>query len=243
MAAAGAAAARADEPAQETHGGDGDARLIVETTRGARVRVGDVEATAPCEIPLAAGAHRVGITLRGHHARREGVRLARGESRTLIAPLAAKTRGGAIARAALAPGWGSRYMERRGTAWALGAAGLAAATAAIVFDRQLADRTDTYDALYDAYNAAVTPEAIAARRRDAEAAFERADDAHAARGAALAALGAVYGLSILDALFRYPFGDLDVAAIDGGGAGGALEARITLLRFARARPRPAPPAR
>jgi hypothetical protein len=228
---------------------DGDgATLRIETTpRDALFRIDDgdawtnVPADAGATIPLAAGRHTVRLKRRGYMNREETIRLGAGEGRTLIVPLSAKTRGGAVLRSALFPGLGSRYMERPALARILAATAAVSAAGAIVWDNEMSDRVDEYDAKRAAYEAAVTPEEIDAARQEAEAAFDDAESAHDARNAFLIALAGAYAVSIGEALFFYPFhgpGETTVERSAGGALGGGASFRVVLARVPLARAAP-----
>jgi len=240
-----AAALRAS--AQEANAAD--ARLTIETTPGARLAFDGSPAPTPIEgaqsaRPMSAGVHTIRIERRGYMARTEQILLERGESRTLFAPLAPKTRRGAIARATLVPGWGSHYMDRPAVGWGLAAAAVAGAAGAIAYDRQMAGRVDDYESRLAEYGQAVVPERQEETYRAAQEAFGKVDDSRSARNASIAILAGAYALSVAEALFRYPFSRErdDAPGADRGSLGPRLDdtssacsfasggARITLLR-------------
>jgi hypothetical protein len=166
-------------------------------------------------------------------SRTDEVTLAHGEGRTLFAPLSPKTHGGAIRRSVLIPGWGSRYMERPVWGWALTAAALGSAAGAFVYDAEMQDRTDDYEAKYESYLAAVTPEDVAARWAESEEAYDSVEDSRKTRDAFLIALAGTYAISIVEAVFFCPFPLAEGVAIERstlGTSGGSAGFRVTLLR-------------
>lgn len=204
--------ARADEPAPThdpiatllpTRG----AHLIVDAPAGARVVAGDGAATIVPSDPLAlpAGVHGVTISLSGYRTRHETVRLAEGETRTLIAPLAPKTRRAAIARALVVPGWGSLYMERGASSMALLGAAALATGGAILYDAKMQDRVDEFDEIDARYRSAVSAADVEALARRRDAAYGEIRDAEDFRRICLVALAGAYAAGIAEAAFRFPW--------------------------------------
>lgn len=218
----------------------GDAFLIVEPTpREALWRIDDDDtwwfhgAGGPPRVALRPGDHEIHFRLRGYMGRSETIHLEEGEGRTLFARLTPKTHRGAILRAVLFPGLGSRYMERRGISLILGAATLASAAGAVAFDRVMADRADEYEEKYAAYLGAVTPEELETTFAASEDAFDRVESARSARTAFLWGIAGAYVASVAEAAFFYPF-DVAVEPIERSAAGtprAGSPVRVALVRI------------
>ncbi|MFN0151279.1 MAG: hypothetical protein ACKVU1_11310 [bacterium] len=183
------------------------AHLIVDAPAGARVTAGDEVDTilpaAPFELP--AGVHEVKISLPGYYTRKETLRIAERETRTLIAPLKPKTRRAAVARALVHPGWSSHYMERRASTFAfLGAAAIAAG-GAVFYDAKMQDRVDEFEAVDARYASAVSASEVAALAIARDAAYEEIRDAEDFRGICLMALAGTYAVGLAEAALRFPW--------------------------------------
>ncbi|NNE08761.1 MAG: PEGA domain-containing protein [Gemmatimonadetes bacterium] len=218
--AALAPAARADEP-----------RLTVRAPLGAEILVdGNLIGRAPIPpITLVEGKHEVEARLRGYMSRTAGyyARPIRGES--LIFYLHRKTKRGALMRSALIPGWGSHYGDRTrtGIAWFVAEASLVAY--AFSQDSQFGDDLIAYEAAVETYEAAVTDEEIAATRRDRDAAYDDLTSTENRRDRAIWAAVSVHVLSMADAWFRFPFGDLPARpTLASHGANGEFATEIAL---------------
>ncbi len=248
MGAAHAAEEESVRPALRPAGGTDGAFLRIEAApRDALVEIDESGEWTPvpsgplAAIPLSPGTHEVRLRLRGFMSRAETIRLGEGEGRTLFAPLTPKTRVGALLRAAVLPGLGSRYMDRSRRARILAVAGVGSAVAALAFDAEMSDRIDEYESKREAYLGAVTAAEIEAARRDSEAAFDRVEGARETRNAFLIALAGAYAVSLAEAVFFYPFDHSGAAAIersDGGASGGGAAFRLVLARIPLARAAP-----
>lgn len=237
-----AGAARADEPAS-THDPIATllptrkAHLIVAAPAGARVATGnDRETILPAPpIELPAGVHHVTISLSGYRSRKETLRIGEGETRTLVAPLAPKTRHGAILRALAVPGWGSHYMEQRASSLAIFGGAAIAAGGAILFDATMRDRIDEFEEIDARYSSAVSGADIEAIARQRDAAYDDIGEAEDLRGICLIALAGAYAVGIAEAALRFPWSGEDRRAeigprIDALAPG---EIRMTLLSISR----------
>ena len=220
LIAAFAPAARADGP-----------RLTVRAPLGAEIRVdGNLIGRAPIPpITLAEGKHEVEARLRGYISRTTGyyARPIRGES--LIFYLNRKTKRGALMRSALIPGWGSHYGDRTrtGIAWFAVEASLVAY--AFSQDSQWSDDLIAYEAAVETYEAAVTDEEIAATRRERDAAYDDLGSTENRRDRAIWAAVSVHVLSMADAWFRFPFGDLPARpTLASHGANGEFATELAL---------------
>jgi hypothetical protein len=209
LAAAPAVAqpAIASEPAPIDPAAARPAFLRVESNPGAFVQVDGAPAfpAASASGDLSAGVRNVRVYLSGYMSRTEHVRLAPGETRTLIAPLSPKTRTGAIVRAAIFPGWGARYMEKPRSARILGAAGLATLAGTFGFEAMLDGRIDTYEERQREYRSTVDPGAIEAAFRAQEEAYDDVESAETLRDVFRAALVGTCALSVAQAIFRFPW--------------------------------------
>ncbi len=183
------------------------AHLIVEAPAGARVDAGDAaEAILPAApIELSAGVHEVKVSLPGYYTRKETLRIAEGETRTLIAPLQPKTRRGAIVRALVIPGWSSHYREQRVSSIVLLSATAIAAGGAIFYDAKMQERVDEFDAIDARYASAVAASEVAALAMQRDAAYDEIRDAEDFRGICLVALAGTYAVGLAEAALRFPW--------------------------------------
>ncbi|MFH1279739.1 MAG: DUF5683 domain-containing protein [Candidatus Eisenbacteria bacterium] len=217
--------ARADEGA-----------LTVKGTPGAHLRV-DGRSYGPLpqnEIRLAPGLHEIILERRGYERITEEVHLLESRGETRIHYLHKKRRQDALWRGLVVPGWGVAYNENpmRGALYFLAEAvvlGYAAWQ-----EGTFQARRDDFEEMSDLYRAAVTEEAIARNRAARDAKYDEMSDAERNRDGALVTAAAVYGLSLLDALFAFPFGDLENAgpvAIGPAYAPGEGSAVVLQVRF------------
>lgn len=184
------------------------ATLGIAGTEGARVEVdGDSIGTLPMGLlSLPLGEHEVRVSKRGHETRTIDVRLGplRGESRAVT--LHPKRKRDALWRNLFVPGWGVAYGDHR----LRGALTFAVEAGFLGFayyeNGRFEDRRDEYEAADQAYRRAVGDAAIAEARAERESAYDRMESSESNRDGVLLAAAVVYGLSALDAYFRFPYG-------------------------------------
>jgi hypothetical protein len=183
--------------------------LRVKGTQGAYLRVdGKGIGRIPVDgIRLPQGRHEIELAKRGFETHSEEVWIGpvRGESRVIY--LHQKRRRDALWRSLLFPGWGSYYNDRsrRGAFFLVMEAGLLA----FAWERNgtFEERRDDYESADLSYRSAVTDQAIAEARARRDETYDKMADAESERDYALIGVAVVYGLSVLDALFDFPYGD------------------------------------
>ena len=189
--------ARAEEGVLHLHG-----------TEGARVRVDgrNVGNIPVVSLRLSEGRHEILIEKKGYETlnREVFVGPVRGESKVYY--LHKKRRRDAAWRAAVLPGWGTRYGDhrRRGALYTAAEAGLL--LYALYEDYRFGDRKSDYEKADRFYGEALTDDEIAARRESRQDAYDEMDRSRTNRDNALIAAAAVYGVSLLDAILLFPFG-------------------------------------
>ncbi|MBN1826492.1 MAG: PEGA domain-containing protein [Candidatus Eisenbacteria bacterium] len=190
--------ARAEEGVLHLHG-----------TPGADVRVDgrSLGKTPVVALRLSEGRHEIRLEKSGFETltRTIWVGPVRGESRAYY--LHEKRRRDAAWRAAVLPGWGTRYGDhaKRGALYTAAEAG--ALLYALYEDIRFRDRKSEYDDADRLYQEALTDAEIAEFRATRQSAYDRMDRSQTNRNNALLAAAAVYGVSLLDAVFLFPFGD------------------------------------
>lgn len=209
--------------------------LTVKGTAGAHLWVdGRSYGPLPREpIRLAPGPHEITLDRPGYERIREKVHLFESRGETRVHYLHKKRRQDGLWRGLLVPGRGVAYNERpvRGALYLVAEAALLGYAA--WQEGSFQDRREEYEKANASYRSAVTDQAIAETRAVRDGKYDAMADAESDRDDALLAAAAVYGLSLLDALFLFPFGDLDDAgpvaigpsAVSGGGAAIALRVR------------------
>lgn len=183
--------------------------LRIKGTRGAYLRIdGRGFGQIPLDtIRLPQGRHEIELAKKGFETHSEEVWIGpvRGESRVIY--LHQKRRRDALWRSLLFPGWGTHYNDRsrRGAFFLVMEAGLLA----FAWERNgtFEDRRGEYEIADDAYRMAVTDAAIAETRATRDETYDKMADAEKERDYALIGAAVVYGLSILDAFFDFPYAD------------------------------------
>jgi hypothetical protein len=213
---------------------DRPAQLIVDTNPKARIETYRFKNAAPgAPISLPPGEHRVHVSLPGYTPRTEHVRLDAGETRTLFAPIEAKSQRGAITRAVLFPGWGAYYMEKPRTAQALLLITGLAVGGAIYYDQEMQERVDDYEEALDVYQSAISPADAEMAWRAVEEADSDIDQAETIRNALVISAVVVHATGVAQAIFKYPWHDSEAQVslsprLDGF-SGGAVRVSLVSL--------------
>ncbi|MBD3337412.1 MAG: PEGA domain-containing protein, partial [Candidatus Eisenbacteria bacterium] len=184
-------------------------RLAVRTTPSVAGLVFiDEEATGdrtPARIEqVRSGERAVRVERCGFQSAEERIRVTPGAEATLTLKLEPLTRGGAVLRAAVFPGWGQDYLGRDTEArWMRAgiAAGVILATAAVIWREQA---IDDYQEARDAYERSVAPGDIEYWYEEMRSRYRTIDDAEDWRNRGFFVMGAVWLTSILDAYLSFP---------------------------------------
>jgi hypothetical protein len=97
----------------------------------------------------------------------------------------------------------------------------------------LRNRRDDYVVLYDAYLGAITDEEIAARRAEAEAAWNQMEDAESLRRTGLLVAAGAVVVSVLDAWLRFPSLETGAGLLPTAAAASASSAALHVAWTAR----------
>lgn len=193
--------------------------------------VGMLPLDAPLQ--LRRGDHVLEARLRGASTLRRPLTVGRRTSdphtvHLHMSPLSRRT---AVLSSLLLAGQGQRYVERPRLGWALTAAEAAGLLAALVGDTRLGNHKNDYAIARAEYEAAVTPDAIAATRAEVQRLSSAMSDDASLRDTGLTVAVAAVAVSVLDVLLRFPGLDGDVnletvGPLDSAAAGGAPGLRL-----------------
>jgi hypothetical protein len=150
------------------------------------------------------GSYRVEAELSGYESWVRTLSVSPGDVRDLEIRLDRKTAAKAAVRSLLVPGWGQRYGERPGKAALLFGAAVVAGGGALWAHLDYRDEVRTFERARDAYLDEQSVETIPDRRRQMEEASRDAGDVYDLRQGFLLALGGIYAVSLIDALFLSP---------------------------------------
>ncbi|MHC4393446.1 MAG: PEGA domain-containing protein [Planctomycetota bacterium] len=123
---------------------------------------------------------------------------------TLRVKFSAKTRLKAAARSLIIPGWGQRYSDHSGRAWAFLLSEIAAGGAWLWAEDRYRDRRDDLEAARDFYAEATQVEQQATRWLVVQKRLGDAQDADDDRKLVTAIVGGIYAINVLDAFFSFP---------------------------------------
>lgn len=163
----------------------------------------------------ASGLYRAEVRLPGYDTWTGDVVLGAGGISQLQVKLGKKTPAKALMRSMVIPGWGQMYRGQRlkGTLFVVGSA--VAAGAAVWTHEVYRDRVDKFDEASQDYIDASRWEDHAPLYEVARRASEKADRAYDRQRVAMACLGGVYALNLLDCLFFAPSGDVSSSGMTG----------------------------
>ena len=154
------------------------------------------------------GLYRVEVRLPGYETWTGEVVLGTGGIGQLQVKLGKKTVAKSLLRSMVIPGWGQLYRGERvkGTLFLLGSA--VAAGGVVWTHEAYRDDVDDFDAAKRAYERETRWEAWPARYEAVRRASAKADRGYDRRRVALASLGGIYAVNLLDCLFFGPSGEV-----------------------------------
>jgi hypothetical protein len=214
LALAAVSAAAQDLPAATPPGGiSATPTLVVDSTPPGAVVIlrGTYEWTGLTPWRLyreVSGLYRVEVRLPGYETWTGEVVLGTGGIGQLQVTLGRKTVAKSLLRSAVVPGWGQLYRGERlkGTLFLL--AGAMAAGGVVWTHEVYRDEVDDFNAAKRAYERETRWESWPARYEVVRRASEKADRAYDRRRVALAGLGGIYAVNLLDCLFFAPSGEV-----------------------------------
>jgi hypothetical protein len=130
-------------------------------------------------------------------------------------------------------GLGQRHIGRPTLGWALTGIEAGGLVAGLAGELSLRNRRDDYVVLYDAYLGAITDEEIAARRAEAEAAWNQMEDAESLRRTGLLVAAGAVVVSVLDAWLRFPSLETGAGLLPTAAAASASSAALHVAWTAR----------
>ncbi len=157
---------------------------------------------------LSRGEHEFRVEKRGYMGRTDRVWLHPLRGQLLIYDLTPKTRSGAVYRSFVIPGWGALYSDHKWSALFYIAVETGLLGYAYSLDQDFQDQLDAYHAAVDHYTRSTGNAEIEAARTAMNEAYDELSPIESDRDDMLLTALAVYGVSVLDAFLRFPYGDL-----------------------------------
>lgn len=161
------------------------------------------------------GLYQAEVRRPGYETWKGEVVLGPGGVNSLEVKLSQKSGLRSFARSALVPGWGQIYRGQRLKGALLLTGTLAAAGAVIWTNEDYANKVDDFNAARRSYERATRLEDLPARFEVVRRASDKADRAYDRRRIALGALGGIYALNLLDAVFFGPSGEVSTSGTTG----------------------------
>lgn len=194
--------------AQEITSGDVTVRS---TPEGAQVTLsGDVVVSGVTPVqfnhPLI-GQYKLIVKKRGYESYSTRVVLDPTKQMEIAVRLSQKTRLKALSRSLLIPGWGQKYSDQKTKGYLFGALALGSVVAYFIADADFDDKYDLFQKKLDQYDSVSTSGNIQELRllkQELDRAQDKAYDAESIRRVTIGAVVAVWGISLLDALFFFP---------------------------------------
>jgi hypothetical protein len=161
------------------------------------------------------GLYRVEVRLPGYETWTGEVVLGAGGVSQLQVKLGRRTLAKSLLRSALIPGWGQLYrgQKLKGTLLVVGTA--VAAGGVIWTHEEYRDEVDRFDEARRVYEQETHLDELPSRYEAVQRASRRADRAYDRRNVALAGLGGIYALNLLDCIFFGPTGEVSSSGMTG----------------------------
>ena len=153
------------------------------------------------------GIYTLHVSKEGYETYTSKVAISMDKAATVRVTLKPRTRTKAAIRSLIWPGWGQFYSDRKTKGWVFTSLAVLAGGALIAAEKNYQDKRDEFDLVNDAFNRARVGgdiQQIDELRPRLFAAQADAYDAETIRWAAVGALGGVWAINFLDALFFLP---------------------------------------
>jgi len=152
------------------------------------------------------GSYAVQANLPGYETWRGNVHLDGSLDETYSLELSPKTKGKALVRSLIIPGWGQRYAGARSRGNVFLAAEAATLLGLLITHENYQDKVDNLDGAWDRYTSEPFEENLDSRYRDVARARNRADDAYTLRQVFFWGSVGVMALNVVDVLLFTPVG-------------------------------------